>query len=174
MFSLSAEGSPLSEPGEARARQHETRQHETRQHETTRRAPKAPRSTPIRARAACAGRCISTRRAACPSSSSSATTARRRRPVSSCACRFLDHALAEYVSALPDDRRVRGMATKWILREACKPLIPGWSRGAKGRLPERCAIGLRNELRDTLLEQPAKRRLAHAARTTPRRRWTAC
>src|SRR5258706_15320310 len=26
---------------------------------------------------------------------------------------YLDHRLAEYVSSLPDDRRVRGLATKW-------------------------------------------------------------
>src|SRR6185295_3302195 len=31
---------------------------------------------------------------------------------------FLDHRLAEYVSALPDAARVRGLSTKWILRKA--------------------------------------------------------
>jgi asparagine synthase (glutamine-hydrolysing) len=37
---------------------------------------------------------------------------------------FLDHRLAEYVSTLPDDCRVRGTKTKWILREAGRKLIP--------------------------------------------------
>jgi asparagine synthase (glutamine-hydrolysing) len=65
---------------------------------------------------------------------------------------FLDHRLAEYVSALPDDRRVRGLATKWILRQAGKRLIPEVlaSRKAGFRLPVR--DWLRNELRDTLLD----------------------
>jgi len=37
---------------------------------------------------------------------------------------FMDHELAEFVSAMPDDFRVRGRATKWILREAMKRLLP--------------------------------------------------
>jgi asparagine synthetase B (glutamine-hydrolysing) len=37
---------------------------------------------------------------------------------------FLDHGLAETVSALPDDMRLRGMATKWILREAARERLP--------------------------------------------------
>jgi asparagine synthase (glutamine-hydrolysing) len=37
---------------------------------------------------------------------------------------FLDHRLAEYVSALPDGLRVRGLRTKWILRQAGRQLIP--------------------------------------------------
>jgi asparagine synthase (glutamine-hydrolysing) len=37
---------------------------------------------------------------------------------------FLDHRLAEYVSTLPDEYRVRGLRTKWILREAARRLIP--------------------------------------------------
>jgi len=37
---------------------------------------------------------------------------------------FLDHRLAEYVSALPDDARVRGVSTKWILRSALSRLVP--------------------------------------------------
>ncbi len=37
---------------------------------------------------------------------------------------FLDHVLAGFVSGLPDDCRVRGLRTKWILREAAKSLIP--------------------------------------------------
>ena len=37
---------------------------------------------------------------------------------------FMDHELAAFVSALPDRYRVRGMQTKWILREAMKRLLP--------------------------------------------------
>ena len=37
---------------------------------------------------------------------------------------FLDHELATYVSSLPDSYRVKGMKTKWILRQAGKSLIP--------------------------------------------------
>jgi asparagine synthase (glutamine-hydrolysing) len=37
---------------------------------------------------------------------------------------FLDHELAGYVSSLPDSYRVRGLKTKWILREAARSLIP--------------------------------------------------
>ena len=36
---------------------------------------------------------------------------------------FLDHRLAEYVSALPDAARVRGLSTKWILRRADEKLL---------------------------------------------------
>jgi asparagine synthase (glutamine-hydrolysing) len=36
---------------------------------------------------------------------------------------FLDHRLAEYVSTLPDRLRVRGLRTKWILRQAGRQLI---------------------------------------------------
>ena len=37
---------------------------------------------------------------------------------------FMDHELAAYVSSLPDDFRVRGRTTKWILRVAMKQLLP--------------------------------------------------
>ncbi|QDG73348.1 asparagine synthase (glutamine-hydrolyzing) [Janthinobacterium tructae] len=37
---------------------------------------------------------------------------------------FMDHELAAYVSSLPDEYRVRGRTTKWILREAMKQLLP--------------------------------------------------
>jgi asparagine synthase (glutamine-hydrolysing) len=37
---------------------------------------------------------------------------------------FLDHELAGFVSTLPDDCRVKGLKTKWILREAGRRLIP--------------------------------------------------
>ena len=65
---------------------------------------------------------------------------------------YLDHRLAEYVSGLADDRRVRGLATKWILREAARNLVPKnlARRKAGFRIPVR--DWLRNELRDTLAE----------------------
>lgn len=37
---------------------------------------------------------------------------------------FMDHELAAFVSALPDEYRVKGRTTKWILREAMKRLLP--------------------------------------------------
>jgi asparagine synthase (glutamine-hydrolysing) len=37
---------------------------------------------------------------------------------------FLDHELAAFASSLPDHYRVRGMRSKWILREAGKRLLP--------------------------------------------------
>src|SRR3954471_15152963 len=37
---------------------------------------------------------------------------------------FLDHELATYVSSLPDNYRVKGLKTKWILRQAGRSLIP--------------------------------------------------
>ena len=36
---------------------------------------------------------------------------------------FLDHRVAEFVSALPDAARVRGLSTKWILRKADERLL---------------------------------------------------
>ncbi len=37
---------------------------------------------------------------------------------------FLDHELAAFVSSLPDHYRIRGLRSKWILREAGKQLLP--------------------------------------------------
>ena len=66
---------------------------------------------------------------------------------------FLDHELAAFVSTLPDDYRIRGWRTKWILREAGKRLIPE-------RILNRPKVGFRvpvnqwfrGEMRDYLLE----------------------
>src|SRR6185312_12041506 len=44
---------------------------------------------------------------------------------------FLDHELAGFVSTLPDNCRVKGLKTKWILREAGRSLIPDAVRGRK-------------------------------------------
>ena len=69
---------------------------------------------------------------------------------------FLDHELAGYVSSLPDHFRVRGLRTKWILREAGRQLIPQ-------RILERPKVGFRvpvnewfrGEMRDYLMEHLA-------------------
>ena len=37
---------------------------------------------------------------------------------------FLDHHLVEFATALPPRMKLRGLQTKWILREAVKPLLP--------------------------------------------------
>ena len=37
---------------------------------------------------------------------------------------FLDHKLVEFAAALPDRLKLRGFKTKWILREAVRPLLP--------------------------------------------------
>ena len=37
---------------------------------------------------------------------------------------FLDHELAGYVSTLPDSYRVKGLTTKWVLRQAAQELLP--------------------------------------------------
>ena len=66
---------------------------------------------------------------------------------------FLDHRIAEYVSALPDDLRVRGFTTKWILREAARRLMPAsLRRRPKAGWRLDVAGWLRNELRDFTLE----------------------
>jgi asparagine synthase (glutamine-hydrolysing) len=37
---------------------------------------------------------------------------------------FLDHELAGFVSTLPDSYRVKGLTTKWVLRQAAQELLP--------------------------------------------------
>jgi asparagine synthase (glutamine-hydrolysing) len=37
---------------------------------------------------------------------------------------FLDHELAGFVSTLPDRYRVKGLTTKWVLRQAAQELLP--------------------------------------------------
>jgi asparagine synthase (glutamine-hydrolysing) len=49
---------------------------------------------------------------------------------------FLDHELAAFVSNLPDRYRIRGLRSKWILREAGKQLLPD-------RILERPKVGFR-------------------------------
>jgi asparagine synthase (glutamine-hydrolysing) len=65
---------------------------------------------------------------------------------------YLDDRLAEYVSALPDEERVRGLQTKRILRRAASRLVPRELAVRKGgfRIPMR--DWLRKELREPLLD----------------------
>ena len=64
---------------------------------------------------------------------------------------FLDHRLVEFVSTLPDDLRVRGLSTKWILRQAARPLLARLAP-RKGGFGYRAGPWLRGELREFLLE----------------------
>ena len=67
---------------------------------------------------------------------------------------FLDHRVAEYVSALPDGQRVRGLTTKWILRQAGRRLIPApLARLPKGGWRIDAGGWLRSDLRDFTLDQ---------------------
>lgn len=65
---------------------------------------------------------------------------------------FLDHRLAEQVSALPDSARVRGLSTKWILRRAARRLAPGSLAGRSRRLSVPSGAWLRGDMRDLLLD----------------------
>jgi asparagine synthase (glutamine-hydrolysing) len=76
---------------------------------------------------------------------------------------FLDHHLVEFAAALPPRMKLRGLSTKWILRQAVKPLLPAailtrrkmgfpvpfalWMRGAGSTLA-----------RDVLLDSRARQR----------------
>jgi asparagine synthase (glutamine-hydrolysing) len=67
---------------------------------------------------------------------------------------FLDHRVAEYVSALPDAARVRGLSTKRILRQADRRLIGDAGlkpRKAGFRIP--LADLMRGEMREFLVDQ---------------------
>jgi len=66
---------------------------------------------------------------------------------------FLDHRVAEYVSALPDAARVRGLSTKWILRKADERLITDGAlkpRKAGFRIP--LADLMRGDLRELVAD----------------------
>jgi asparagine synthase (glutamine-hydrolysing) len=66
---------------------------------------------------------------------------------------FLDHVLAEYVSTLPDEQRVRGLTSKWVLRRAVGKILPR-------RILKRPKVGfrvpvnewLRTDMREYLLD----------------------
>jgi asparagine synthase (glutamine-hydrolysing) len=66
---------------------------------------------------------------------------------------FLDHRLAELVSSLPDALRLRGLRTKWILRQAASGLVPKKiARRAKAALRLPVAEWLRGPMREQLLD----------------------
>ena len=66
---------------------------------------------------------------------------------------FVDHHVAEYVSALPDTSRVHGTSTKWILRQAAQGLLPDALR-ARRKLGFRVPAGewLRGDMREYLAD----------------------
>ncbi len=82
---------------------------------------------------------------------------------------FLDHRLATYVASLPDDRRLRGRTTKWLLRRAMERILPpeiltrpkigfrvpveAWFRGKLQGWLRDCLTGPDSRTRD--LYQPA-------------------
>ncbi len=96
---------------------------------------------------------------------------------------FLDHPLVEFAAGLPPRMKLRGFTTKWILREAVKPLLPSsiLSRRKMG-FPVPFGIWTRTThpalLRDVLLDRRTRERgitdpaavsaliEAHAAGTT--------
>ncbi|TAD89565.1 MAG: asparagine synthase (glutamine-hydrolyzing) [Alphaproteobacteria bacterium] len=77
---------------------------------------------------------------------------------------FLDHRLAAYVASLPDDRRLRGSTTKWLLRRAMERVLPqailtrpkigfrvpveAWFRGRLSGWLEDCLTGAGSRTRD--------------------------
>ena len=89
---------------------------------------------------------------------------------------FLDHPLVEWVAKLPHTMKLRGLTTKWILREAMKPLLPApilergkmgfpvpvgaWFRGAWRPLLDEYVLGGR-ALERGLFDAQALQRLVH-------------
>ncbi|HEY2432289.1 MAG TPA: asparagine synthase (glutamine-hydrolyzing) [Vicinamibacterales bacterium] len=76
---------------------------------------------------------------------------------------FLDHHLVEFAAQLPARLKLRGLTTKWILREAVKPLLPAaiLTRRKMG-FPVPFGIWLRGRgaglARDVLLDTRARQR----------------
>ena len=66
---------------------------------------------------------------------------------------FLDHELVGFVSSLPDQYRVRGFRTKWVLREAARDILPA-SISQRPKVGFRVPVErwFRHELRDYLRE----------------------
>ena len=66
---------------------------------------------------------------------------------------FLDHRLAEFVSTLPDEWRVKGGTTKRVLREAARALLPA-DILTRRKIGFRVPVGewLKGEMRDYLVE----------------------
>lgn len=86
---------------------------------------------------------------------------------------FLDHPLVEWVAALPERMKLRGLTTKWVLRQAMRGTLPEeilsrkkmgfpvpvgrWFRGAFGHLLDEYVLSERARARD--LFDPAAVRL---------------
>jgi asparagine synthase (glutamine-hydrolysing) len=77
---------------------------------------------------------------------------------------FLDHHLVEFAAALPPRMKLRGLATKWILREAVKSILPAeiLTRKKMG-FPVPFALWMRGRhgadlARDVLLDTRARQR----------------
>lgn len=70
---------------------------------------------------------------------------------------FLDHGIVETVSALPDDMRVRGTATKWLLREAARELLPKIGPRRRGGFRIRASDVMSKELLNEFLASPTAR-----------------
>jgi asparagine synthase (glutamine-hydrolysing) len=76
---------------------------------------------------------------------------------------FLDRELVEYVAALPDDLKLRGRRTKFILRRAFADLLPSDIAG-RGKMGFGVPVGawfrgaLRTYVRDLLLAPDARYR----------------
>jgi asparagine synthase (glutamine-hydrolysing) len=76
---------------------------------------------------------------------------------------FLDHHLVEFAAALPPRMKLRGFSTKWILREAVKPILPaGILTRKKMGFPVPFSIWMRGPAgdiaRDVLLDSRARQR----------------
>jgi asparagine synthase (glutamine-hydrolysing) len=76
---------------------------------------------------------------------------------------FLDHHLVEFATALPPRMKLRGLTTKWILREAVKSILPAeiLTRKKMG-FPVPFSLWLRGSgsaiARDVLLDSKARQR----------------
>jgi len=76
---------------------------------------------------------------------------------------FLDHHLVEFAARLPPRMKLRGLTTKWILREAVRPLLPERIlTRAKMGFPVPFGLWLRGAgadlARDVLLDRRARER----------------
>jgi asparagine synthase (glutamine-hydrolysing) len=96
---------------------------------------------------------------------------------------FLDHVLVEFVAALPNRLKLRGLKTKWILREAVRGILPPavlsrpkmgfpvpfgvWMRGDWNTLARDVLLDSRTKQRGIIEPHAAEQLIdAHAAGTT--------
>ena len=76
---------------------------------------------------------------------------------------FLDHRVVEFVAALPADLKLRGRTTKFILREALRPVLPGAvlakpKHGFTAPISRWLGAELRDMAEDLLFEPRAEQR----------------